>query len=32
MPKSGIAGSSSRTMFNFLRNSLTDFKSGSTSL
>jgi hypothetical protein len=32
MPRSGIAGSSGRTMFNFLRNHQTDFQSGYTSL
>ena len=32
MPRSGIAGSSSRTMSNFLRNCQTDFQSGCTSL
>ena len=31
MPRSGIAGSSGRTMFNFLRNRQIDFKSGCTS-
>ena len=32
MPRSGIAGSSGRTMSNFLRNHWTDFLSGCTSL
>jgi hypothetical protein len=32
MPRSGIAGSSGRTMSNFLRNHRTDFQSGCTSL
>ena len=32
MPKRGIAGSSSSTMSNFLRNHQTDFQSGCTSL
>jgi hypothetical protein len=32
IPKSGIAGSSRRTMSNFLRNRQTDFRSGCTSL
>jgi hypothetical protein len=32
MPRRGIAGSSSRTMSNFLRNGQTDFQSGCTSL
>jgi hypothetical protein len=32
MPRRGIAGSSSRTMSNFLRNRQTNFRSGSTSL
>jgi hypothetical protein len=32
MPKSGIAGSSSRTMSSFLRNHQTDFQSDCTSL
>ena len=32
MPRRGIAGSSSNTMSNFLRNCQTDFKSGCTSL
>jgi hypothetical protein len=32
MPRSGIAGSSSRTMSNFLMNCQTDFQSGCTSL
>ena len=32
MPRSGIAGSFSRTMSNFLRNQQTDFQSGCTSL
>jgi hypothetical protein len=32
MPRSGIAGSSSRTLSNFLRNHQTDFQSGCTSL
>ena len=32
MPRIGIAGSSSRTMSNFLRNHQTDFQSGCTSL
>jgi hypothetical protein len=32
MPRSGIAGSSGRTMSNFLRNHQTDFQSGCTSL
>jgi hypothetical protein len=32
MPRSGIAGSSGRTMSNFLRNRQTDFQSGCTSL
>ena len=32
MPRSGIAGSSGRTMSNFLRNLQTDFQSGCTSL
>jgi hypothetical protein len=32
MPRSGIDGSSSSTMSNFLRNCQTDFQSGSTSL
>jgi hypothetical protein len=32
MPRSGIAGSSGRTMSNFLRNCRTDFQSGCTSL
>jgi hypothetical protein len=32
MPKSGIAGSSGRTISNFLRNSQTYFQSGYTSL
>jgi hypothetical protein len=32
IPKSGIDGSSSSTMSNFLRNSQTDFQSGCTSL
>jgi len=32
MPKRGIAGSSGSTMSNFLRNLLTDFQSGCTSL
>ena len=32
MPKSGIAGSSGRTMSNFLRNHQTDFQNGCTSL
>ena len=31
MPRGGIAGSSSRTMSNFLRNHKTDFQSGFTS-
>jgi hypothetical protein len=32
MPRRGIAGSSSSTMSNFLRNHQTDFQSGCTSL
>jgi hypothetical protein len=32
MPRRGIAGSSSSTMSNFLRNCQTDFQSGCTSL
>jgi hypothetical protein len=32
MPRNGIAGSSGRTMSNFLRNHQTDFQSGCTSL
>ena len=32
MPRRGIAGSSSSTMSNFLRNNQTDFQSGCTSL
>jgi hypothetical protein len=32
MPRSNIAGSSGRTIFNFLRNHQIDFQSGSTSL
>ena len=32
MPRSGIVGSSGKTMSNFLRNSQTDFHSGCTSL
>jgi hypothetical protein len=32
MPRSGIAGSSSRAMSNFMRNHQTDFQSGCTSL
>jgi hypothetical protein len=32
MPRSGIAGSSGRTMSNFLRNHQTDFQTGCTSL
>jgi hypothetical protein len=32
MPRRGIAGSSSSTMSNFLRNRQTDFQSGCTSL
>ena len=32
MPRRGIAGSSGNTMSNFLRNCLTDFQSGCTSL
>jgi hypothetical protein len=32
MPRSGIAGSSSSTMSNFLRNCQTDYQSGCTSL
>jgi hypothetical protein len=32
MPRNGIAGSSGSTMSNFLRNHLTDFQSGCTSL
>jgi hypothetical protein len=32
MPRSGIAGCSSRTMSNFLRNRQTDFLSDCTSL
>jgi hypothetical protein len=32
MPRSGIAGSSSRTTSNFLRNRMTDFHSGYTTL
>jgi hypothetical protein len=32
MPRSGIAGSSGNTMFNFLRNHQADFQSGCTSL
>jgi hypothetical protein len=32
MPRRGIAGSSSSTMSNFLRNRQTDFQSGYTSL
>jgi hypothetical protein len=32
MPKSGIAGSSSRTMSNFLRPQQTDLQSGCTSI
>ena len=32
MPRSGFAGSSSSTMFNFLRNHQTDFQSGCMSL
>jgi hypothetical protein len=31
-PRSGIAGSSGRTLFNFLRNRQTDFQSGFTSM
>jgi hypothetical protein len=32
MPRSGIAESSGRPMFNFLKNCQTDFQSGCTSL
>jgi hypothetical protein len=32
MPRRGIAGSSGRTMFNFVRTHQTDFQSGCTSL
>jgi hypothetical protein len=32
MPRSGIAGSSGRTIYNFLRNLQIDFQSGYTSL